>query len=640
MIGAVALPVMVGFASLVAEYGHGLLVQAETQRIADAAAYAGALAYSANGTTAAMTSAADAVANLNGIASSAVTASFGSSTTGDGNSAVQVLIASNVPLLLAPLLGGGGNLPVKASSFAELKPNGSPCVLALGASGSGVTLSGGATVNATSCSVASNAAVTIPCGTVLTTRIVDYNSTAAPSNCGGASIKPPSGAAAVSMIKMASTDPLASNAGVTSALASLAAVSSESAPAAPAAAPNSIVGGGDIYFGNSILTTLATVSQAAADGCVALPPVLSSTWTLTCTGLVPFSFGNITVVGGQTVNFNLTPLLPSAAVYYFSGAISVSGGSTLTFGPGAYNIAKGLSNVGGSTVTFGAGTFTIGAATTSCNGAYYSICNTGASLTFAGPSAFMLRAGVYNGGGSSATLGAGSANSFQIGAASDGNALNQAGVALTLGDATGGSSLFRLTGNVTTSGGTCISLGAAATHDIQGNLTTAGGVALGAGAYLVTGYVAAGGNGGGNVTCSGATLGISGAGTTLAVGGASTPSSGACSGYSFCVGGGYSSVVLTAPTTGTYANLVILGPTASSVLAGANLAQGATGSSLSGAVYFRNGPVNLSGGATLGNGASQCLTLIGSTVSLSGGTTAASSCVSGGNSGYAVALVQ
>ncbi|MHB8285911.1 MAG: hypothetical protein ACYDD1_14710 [Caulobacteraceae bacterium] len=261
-------------------------------------------------------------------------------------------------------------------------------------------------------------------------------------------------------------------------------------------------------------------------------------------------------------------------------------------------------------------------------------------MTFGGPSSFLLRAGAYNGGGSTLTLGAGSTNSFQIGAASDGNALNQVGANLTLGDATGGSSLFRLTGNVTTGGGTCLSLGAAASHDVLGNMSTAGGVALGAGAYLVTGYVAAGGNGGGNVTCSGSTLGISGAGTTLVIGGASTPSSGACIGYSFCIGSGYSSVLLTAPTTGTYANLVVLGPTASSVAAGASLTQGASGASLAGAVYFPNGPVSLSGGASLGAGTVQCLTLIGATVTLSGGTTAASSCVAGGNSGYAVSLVQ
>jgi hypothetical protein len=344
----------------------------------------------------------------------------------------------------------------------------------------------------------------------------------------------------------------------------------------------------------------------------------------------------------MSLNFNLTPILPTSTVYYFNGTIT-NGGANMTFGPGNYNIAKGVINGGGSTTSFGAGSFNIGAATTVCNGAgYYSICNTGTALSFSGPSSFLLRAGAYNAGGSSLTLGAGSSNSYQIGAASDGNALYMGGSAITtLADATGASSLFRLTGNVNIAGGnSCTSLGAAATHDIRGNLVTAGGTTLGAGAYLVTGYVALGANGGGNVTCSGSNLGLSGAGVAMVIGGASTPSTGACSGYSFCVASGYSSVVLTAPTTGTYANLAVLGPTTSTITAGASLAEGASGTSLSGAVYFPNGPVTLSGGSTVGNGASQCLTLIGSTVTLSGGTTAASSCVSGGSSNYSVLLVQ
>ena len=635
IIGAVALPVMVGFASLVAEYGHGLLVQAETQRVADAAAYAGALAYNANATTTAMTSAADAVANLNGIATSAVTATLTPSTTGDGNSAVQVSIATSVPLLLAPVLGGAHTLAVNASSYAELKPTSSACILALSAAGTGVTLNGGASVSAASCAVASDAAVAAPCGTILTTKTLSYNSSTAPSNCSSTpSIKPPTGTASVSIVKKTTSDPLASNTGVLSATAALATVSTETAPAAPLAAPLSILGGGDIDFGYNIVTTEA---QAVFDGCVALP--IFTTWYLTCTGLVPFSFGNVTLEGGLNLNFNLTPSLP-AVVYYFNGAIT-NKGATMTFGPGAYNVAKGIINGGGSTTTFGAGTYTVGAATTACAGAYYSICNTGAALTFSGPSTFLLRAGAYNGGQSILTLGSGIGNSFRIGAGSDGNALNLAGSAnTTLGDATGASSLFQLTGAVTSAGGGCTSLGAATSHDITGNVIAGGGTTLGPGAYLVTGYVALGANGGGSVTCSGTSVGLNGLGVTLVIGGASQPTSGGCSGFSFCVAAGYSSVVLTAPTTGTYANLVVLGPTASSLTAGANLAEGASGTSLSGAVYFPNGPVTLSGAATIGNGTSQCLTLIGSTVTLSGGTTAASSCVSGGASAYSVLLVQ
>ena len=101
IVAALSLPALIAFSSMVAEYGHGLLVKTENQRVADLAAYAGALAYNSNGTTTSMTSAANAVASLNGIASANVSASLVNSPTGDGNQAVQVtvqVLPEKVPL--------------------------------------------------------------------------------------------------------------------------------------------------------------------------------------------------------------------------------------------------------------------------------------------------------------------------------------------------------------------------------------------------------------------------------------------------------------------------------------------------------------------------------------------------------------
>ena len=96
----------------------------------------------------------------------------------------------------------------------------------------------------------------------------------------------------------------------------------------------------------------------------------------------------------------------------------------MTFGPGTYNIAGGLTTSGGTTTTFGAGTFNIGRSASTCGGAgKYSICHQGTNLTFGGPSTFVLQGGINNKGGSALTLGAGSTNSYNIGASSDGNAL-------------------------------------------------------------------------------------------------------------------------------------------------------------------------------------------------------------------------
>ena len=112
------------------------------------------------------------------------------------------------------------------------------------------------------------------------------------------------------------------------------------------------------------------------------------------------------------------------------------------------NVVWGLKTGGGSTTTFGAGTFNIGAGTSACNdGGTYSICHTGSTLTFGGPSTFNLAAGIYNSGGETITFGSGTTNSFNIGPASNGNAIYVGGGAVTtFADATGAGDLFQMVG--------------------------------------------------------------------------------------------------------------------------------------------------------------------------------------------------
>ena len=627
IVAALSLPTLIAFSSLVAEYGHGLLVKTENQRVADLAAYAGALAYNANGTTTSMTSAANAVAALNGIASANVSASLVSSPTGDGNQAVQVTVSSTLPLYLASVVGGSTSLPVSAASYAELNVQTSGCIIALSSGGAGVSLSGGTAVTASGCSVSSNASETVPCGTSITAQSVTYNSAAPTVGCSG--IHGPGGGAPTISQKV-TADPLAGNSGVTTATGHLTAVTAMSAPAAP-----SVTAGGDVAFGYS---QAATQAQLTADHCSGT--FASNTWTVTCSGYTSYNFGNISLSGGITVNFNTSG--SASTTYNFSGLINVSG-TAMTFGPGTYNIAGGLKSTGGSTTTFAAGTYNIGKSASACSdGVFYSICNTGTAMTFAGPSTFVLQGGVYNNGGSRLILGSsGTGNSFQVGPASSGNAMWLGGGAYTeLGDASDAGSVFQLIGNfaVPAGGGSCTYLGAAAQHDIKGYFLTAGGTVLGSGVYSVTQYVDLGGGAGGDVSCNGVTVGMSGTGVTWVIGGSSTPASGTCSGQSFCVAAGYGHVTMTAPTSGTTQGLVVVGPASNT--GGALFAEGASNTSLSGAFYFPQGSVSLSGGASVGGGAGQCLELIGTQVSLSGGTTAASNCVSGGAGNVKIALVQ
>jgi hypothetical protein len=628
IVAALSLPSLIAFSSLVAEYGHGLLVKTENQRVADLAAYAGALAYNANATTASITSAADAVATLNGLSSSTVSASLVSSPTGDGNNAVRVSVTTTLPLYLASVVGGSTSLPVSASSYAELNVKTTGCIIALSSGGAGVSLSGGTAVTASGCSVASNASETVPCGTSITSKWVTYDSSAPTVGCGG--ITGPGGTSA-SISQKLTTDPLAGTAGVTAATGRLSTVTALTGPSAP-----TTPSGGDINFAYS---QSSTISQAAADGCTA--SYGSNTWTLTCSGNGPFNFGKITTGGGITVNFNTTG--SSSAVYNFSGSINMTG-TAITFGPGTYNIAGGLFTSGGTTTTFGAGTYNIGKASSGCSdGVKYSICHTGTLLKFLGPSQFTLQGGVYNNGGSRLVMGdSGTGNSFIIGPASSGNAMWLGGGAYTqMGDATDAGSVFQLIGNfwVPSGGGSCTYLPAAAQHDIQGSFLTAGGTVLGSGVYTITGYMDLGGSSGGDVSCNGTTVGLSGSDVTIVLGGSTLPGSGTCSGQAFCLAAGYNHVTLTAPSgTATTAGLVVVGPASST--GGAAFAEGASNTSLSGAFYFPQGAITLSGGASVGGGSGQCLEMVGTQVTLSGGTAAASNCVSGGGGSVKIALVQ
>ena len=329
VVSAIALPILVAMTGMVAEYGNGLLHKVEDQRIADAAAFAAATSFNANSGNS-LTSVVDSVASLNGIPTSDISATLTTSPSGDGNQAVLVSVSTQSPLLLSRVLGNGqANLTVTATSYAEMKGGAPGCIIALSSSGLGVTLSGGTSVSAPACAVASDNAVSVPCGTSITTVAVNYDSASAPSEpCTG--IQAPSGKT-LQIKKSTTADPLAGNSEVAAATARLTTVTSLTSPNAP------------------------TVPTEAA-----------------------INFGALSLGGGVTLAFNTGG--SASAVYNFA-SINDSG-AAMHFGPGTYNIAGGVQTGGGSTTTFAGGAFNIGAGTFSCNGSSgYSICNTGTTLT-------------------------------------------------------------------------------------------------------------------------------------------------------------------------------------------------------------------------------------------------------------------
>jgi Flp pilus assembly protein TadG len=624
VLGGLILAIALGVSALAVEYGRGLFRHMENQRVADLAAYSGALVYNTTGSLSLAQSAVDNMVQLNGLSSGYASSSIVASPNGDGNQAVQVVVTTSDPLYLARVLTSSTTLPVSATGVVEMKAGTPACIIALKSSGTGVSLSGGTSISAPGCAVASNNTFTQKnCGVTITTPVVGYNSGTPPFLAKGCStfVEPPSGTPSVAYDKQTTEDPLADDPAVSTATSRLSSVEAITSPAGP---PMS--SGGSITFG---YTQSTTESEITADGCTG--SFSGSTWMVTCSGNGPFNFGNIGLAGGITVNFNTGG--SSSAVYNFNGITNT--GTALNFGSGTYNIAQGIYITGGgSTTSFGAGTFNIGrvASATVCSGppspgGGFSICMNGSSLVFGGPSTFVLAGGIWNKGGSTLTLGSGSTNSFDVGVAGDGYSLYVGGGSqTTFADATGSGDLFETAGSIASSGGSCLWISAAAQHDINGFIAVAGGMTMGAGVYTISDYIDIGGNGGGDVTCNSVLVGVFADDVTLVIGGSKIDSN--CGGVTFCIGSGFSNVTITAPTSGATENLAVIGPTSSKITAGASLIEGANNTSVSGAFYFPNGPINIGGGASIGNGPGQCLELIGMQVTLSGGATLASLCSS------------
>ena len=616
---------VIGVSALAVEFGLGLYRHIENQRLADAAALSGALVYVSTGSSSAAQSAAGNIVQLNGIPSSDAAVSLVNSPTGDGNQAVQVTVTTSDPLLLARVLTTKTTLPVSSTGTVEIEGGTAACIMALDQNGTGVSLSGGTSVSAPGCAVASNNTFTqANCGVTITTPVAAYDSGTPPFLASGCSsfVVPPSGKSSVTYDKQVTADPLAGDSAVTTAVSRLTSVAAITSPSGPSASS-----------GSNIDFEYSAVTSGLPSGCT--DSFSSPIHTVTCTGNGPFSFGNISLQGGITVNFNTGG--SASAVYNFN-EIDDSG-TALNFGPGTYNIAAGVLTGGGSTTSFGAGSFNIGKLPSSsgCPASGYSICNSGTSLTFAGPSTFVTAGGIYDPGGETMILGcttvagcSGSTNSYDLGAASDGYSIYTAGGAdLYLADATGSSDLFETAGSIGSSGGSCIWLPATAQHDINGYISLDGGLTLGAGTYTISDYFAAGASSGGDVTCNGTSVGVYGNDVSIVYGAATTISScGSQSGtIGFCLAAGFSNVTLVAPSSGTMQDLAVIGPIASSRnTAAVDFSGGASGTSVSGAFYAPIGPITLDGGSNLGNGSGQCLELIGSEVSVTAGSATATTC--------------
>ena len=721
ILSGLAITMLLAFASLGAEYGAGLLLQSENQRIANSAAFIAAT-YCGNNSqcsTSTTLNTATAIAQnigaLNGIPSADVTPTIVTSPSGvSGAEALQVKVSTTKLLMITPIEGAPNFLSLTALSYGQIgataNASASACIVSLSAA-TGISLSGGVSLSAPTCGVATNNTLTVPCGTTLTAQTISYDTTAPTVGC--------SNMTPAAAVKAAVTDPLAGTSQVTTAEGRLSTVTAMTNPAAPTVTVSAASGG---TTWPSALTNLGwsptTTKTDATTGCTATWNSSSSAWTIsgckagtynistavvsgpgmnfmpggpsssvynfnvavntnyttssfgpgtynflqavtasgttafgvesvpsgtTTFGTGTYNFASTLTTAGTTVfgagNFNFAQGVTVAGTTIFGAASAPASGATIattTFATGTYtyNLAKGLTAGGGATTAFNYGTFNFGPTSASCTGGYsYSICNTSTLLTFEGPSTFTASSGIYSGGGTVLTLGSGSSsNSYQIGKAGDGNALNfGGGPTVTFGDATCAGCVFQLNGNLVNAGGSCTIISAAAEHDINGSMNVQGGTVLGTGVYTLAGYFGAGINAGGAVTCPvngvNTAVGVYGNGVTITYGAnAIAYTSGGLS-YGFYVSAGFTDFTLLAPTTGALADLAVAGPLTGGTAAGVFFGAGASNAIVSGAMYSPTGAFYMSGGASVGNGANGCLEIVANTVTLTGGTAVASSCI-------------
>lgn len=689
---ALLTPILIGMIALTAEWGNAEFVRNRNQRVADSAAFAAALAYNTTNNLSDMRAAANRVISLNGLSTSGVSTTLVTSPADASRVAVRVQFGQPVHTMLSGFVSGwfgyttvGDTATVNNAATAELISQTANCILALDGSGTGIQVSGGANITGNNCGIASNAQLRVGnCGAYIKTNSATYNTNlAVPTNCGGS--QPPlrkSDNSALTAVKRASSDPYAGSAVVTTARSRLTTALGLANPAAPAV---TVVSSGtnmdftsttSAFAGASSLGCTATLNpspQAWYFDCPAgstknigtfttsyLPVFVntrtnSPTVTINITGT--FSAGETVTFGRGTYNIrgNLVAgyggMVFNGDVLNVTGFVSTANSGTHTFGSATYNIAGGLSLRSSGTMTFGAGTYNIGPFPACPAGSNYSLCvsNSG-TITFTGPVAMTLSAGMGTSGGSSIQIGTNSTgNVFNFGASAEGNALRiQGGAKAVLGDSTTGTNVMSFAGNLTNAGGSCLVIGAATHHDIRGNMLGAGAYWLKPGQYTVAGSINFGGNGGGNVSCNGSTIGLYADGVTLVAGADSAitaPSNGGdctVSGVNaaFCVSAGYGSVVLKPQSSGGQAGFAVIGPASTSNDRGAIFTSGASNTTINGVFYLPNGPITLSGGAQTGD-AGGCLEIVGKSVNVTAGGVLGTNCIStGGAASIRVRVVQ
>jgi len=633
---AFALPLVVGAVGLAFDVNRGLEQRVQNQRAADMAALGAAMSYVTSQNSGTLQAVAADLAKANGV-DGAVSAALVADYPNSGESAVRVDVTSQVPFVMARVLGFAGSYTVRTQSWASVTSQpafAAPCFLALSTANDAITVSGGATIQTPTCSVAAVGAIDNQGNLISAHDIVSGQSnitvswgtlTADSLRFGGQFIKPDwnnNVPPANKRVNQATTliDPWAQSQALIDARGLIG-----TSVAVPA------------------LLNPDTSCSDRKDWNLEWNPGANSPVKNYWTGSgynIPAGnhcIGRLTTGGGLTITF------ANGSNLKISNGVAIGGGTSVNFGNSNLYINGGFDS-GSSGVTIGDGDLWIGSGTVSFQGTnrkghgniqVNATINLGGGQYFYAGDGLHLFGGFNLGGGGSVIMGTGNFvakngvsiaggselaignGDVLIGAASSGRAIYLDGSArFFMGDG-----LFSASGHIVTSGGSRLVFGRTPNHFIKGNLQVAGSVIFGEGRYTIDGNFINGTGGTTwpytsslkNQTYGSAFSGFDMGGTDVTF---------ILSGTLNLAGGAKTKLKAgtTSPSGGQIANMLVATATTAQTTWGAG-----SSSTFVGTTYLPNSVVRMTGGnSTVGSG--ECWTLIALKIQASGGAQTGTAC--------------
>jgi Flp pilus assembly protein TadG len=336
MMTAVMAPVLIMSLGMAVEVTSWSVSNLELQRIADAAAWAGAARYAATSNAQLATGAAADLAEINGVSGAAtrtwdastltttdnlITAQMVAGLKSASDYAVKVTVKRTVVKSLTKIFPGGGpSVTITASAVAEIGSLGpQPCITALGqgvdgiTTGTDVSVVGNATLTATGCSLRSNDGISVTGGGTITMAGI-YAGGAISGGGICCDLHPNSGQI---------TDPYAANAPVQNAL-------------------------------NTLSSGSGAAISVKSNSTQSISPGTYSSWDVQ--GTLNLSPGTYYVNGGISAGAQST-INGIGVTILTSGSVSTTGGASLAFSAPLKNASAGIPGVliagnGAGTMTF------------------------------------------------------------------------------------------------------------------------------------------------------------------------------------------------------------------------------------------------------------------------------------------------